>query len=400
MLSRLLFRSKNKPEEESTAQIRFPFYVKAPLVLIGLFLLFHILFLLQDVLIPISFALLIAILLNPLVNRLNRMGASRVLSIGIGLLLAILIFGSLLAFLSVQVSSFSDMAPELEEKGTKIWFDVRNWIRSTFGLSLVEQKQIMDQGLDQGKSIIGNTLKSILSFIGTLVLLPIYIFLILYYKPMFINFFYEVFDYKHSDRVSEVLSETKSAVQSYIQGLMIETGIVAVLNSAALLIIGVEYAVLLGVIGALLNLIPYIGGLIAIALPVLMSLVTGDGMSYTTPLYIVGSYALIQFLDNNIIVPRIVSSKVEVNALVSLVVVLLGGALWGAAGMFLSIPFVAILKIIFDRIDELQPWGMLLGTKMNPDFSLEDIGTAGAEQKSALNDSAEDPEISLSDLKK
>jgi predicted PurR-regulated permease PerM len=400
MLSRLLFRSKAKPEEETTAQIRFPFYVKAPLVLIGLFLLFHILFLLQDVLIPISFALLIAILLNPLVNRLNRMGASRVLSIGISLLLAIVIFGSLIAFLSLQVSSFSEMAPELEEKGTKIWYEARNWIRSTFGLSLVEQKKIMDQGLDQGKSLLGNTLMSILSFIGTLVLLPIYIFLILYYKPMFINFFYEVFGYKHSDRVSEVLTETKSAVQSYIQGLMIETGIVGVLNSAALLVIGVEYAVLLGVIGALLNLIPYIGGLIAIALPVLMSLVSGDGMSYTTPLYIVGAYALIQFVDNNIIVPRIVSSKVEVNALVSLVVVLLGGALWGAAGMFLSIPFVAILKIIFDRIDELQPWGMLLGTKMNPDFSLEDIGTAQAEQKSALNDSAEDPEISFSDLKK
>jgi predicted PurR-regulated permease PerM len=400
MLSRLLFRSKAKPEEETTAQIRFPFYVKAPLVLIGLFLLFHILFLLQDVLIPISFALLIAILLNPLVNRLNRMGASRVLSIGISLLLAIVIFGSLIAFLSLQVSSFSEMAPELEEKGTKIWYEARNWIRSTFGLSLVEQKKIMDQGLDQGKSLLGNTLMSILSFIGTLVLLPIYIFLILYYKPMFINFFYEVFGYKHSDRVSEVLTETKSAVQSYIQGLMIETGIVGVLNSAALLVIGVEYAVLLGVIGALLNLIPYIGGLIAIALPVLMSLVSGDGMSYTTPLYIVGAYALIQFVDNNIIVPRIVSSKVEVNALVSLVVVLLGGALWGAAGMFLSIPFVAILKIIFDRIDELQPWGMLLGTKMNPDFSLEDIGTAQAEQKSALNDSAEDPEISFSDLNK
>ena len=116
-------------------------------------------------------------------------------------------------------------------------------------------------------------------------------------------------------------------------------------------------------------MIPYVGGLIAIALPVLISMVTKDPLNYTTPLVIIAAYIVIQFIDNNIIVPRVVSSKVEVNAFVSIVIVLLGGALWGISGMFLSIPFVAILKIIFDRVNELKPWGMLLGTKMNPDFS-------------------------------
>ncbi len=146
---------------------------------------------------------------------------------------------------------------------------------------------------------------------------------------------------------------------------MIETSIIAALNSAALLILGVKYGLLLGVIGAILNLIPYIGGLIAIILPVLISFITKDGI--TTPLLIVGAYMLIQFADNNIIVPRIVSSKVSVNALISILIVLLGGTLWGVSGMFLSIPFVAVLKIIFDRIDELKPWGKLLGDKMPED---------------------------------
>ena len=142
-------------------------------------------------------------------------------------------------------------------------------------------------------------------------------------------------------------------------GLMLEALIVATLNSAALLILGVKYAVLFGVIGALLNMIPYIGGIVAIALPVLMATVTENG--YTTQLWIVVAYLIIQFIDNNILVPRIVSSKVEINALISIVVVLLGGALWGVSGMFLSIPFTAILKIIFDRIPDLKPWGKLLG---------------------------------------
>jgi predicted PurR-regulated permease PerM len=129
-----------------------------------------------------------------------------------------------------------------------------------------------------------------------------------------------------------------------------------------LLLLKVEYAVLLGVIGAILNMIPYIGGIIAIALPVLMATVTKDGFS--TQLGVIIAYAIIQFIDNNILVPRIVSSKVQINALFSILVVLLGGELWGVSGMFLSIPFVAILKIIFDRIDELKPWGKLLGDEV------------------------------------
>ncbi len=397
MLSRLFSGKKEKSPE---TQASMPFLIKATMVLLGLYLVCQILVALEDVLVPLAFALLISILLNPVVNKLVKWKFHRVLSIGIALLLAIVLFGSLIAFLSVQFSSFSDLIPQLEQRVEVIWGDLQNWVRSNFGLSKIEQKDIVEEGLDKGKSIVGDTLMSLMSFVSTLVLLPIYIFLILYYKPMFINFFYEVFDYKHSQRVSEVLSETKSAVQSYIQGLMIETCIVGVLNSVALLLLGVPYAVLLGVVGALLNLIPYVGGLVAIALPVLLSLVTEDGLSYTTPLLIVASYSVIQFIDNNIIVPRVVSSKVEVNALISIIVVLLGGSLWGMAGMFLSIPFVAILKIIFDRIDELQPWGMLLGTKMNEEFSLEDLGAKGAELKSALSESSEDPEISLSDIKK
>ncbi|MNL62229.1 hypothetical protein D3C87_1862320 [compost metagenome] len=76
---------------------------------------------------------------------------------------------------------------------------------------------------------------------------------------------------------------------------------------------------------------------------------------------IIAAYSVIQFLDNNIFVPRIVSSKVQINALISIIIVLLGAALWGIPGMFLSIPFIAVLKIIFDRITGLKPWGKLLG---------------------------------------
>jgi predicted PurR-regulated permease PerM len=184
----------------------------------------------------------------------------------------------------------------------------------------------------------------------------------LYYKPLILDFLFQVFKEEHSLRVAEILSETKAAVQSFMVGLLIETTIVCILNSGALLILDVPSAIVIGVIGGILNILPYIGGIVATALPVLMVTITKEG--YTTQLLVIGAYLVIQFIDNNILVPRIVSKKVQINALISIVVVLLGGLLWGTPGMFLAIPFIGVLKIVFDRVEDLKPWGRLLGDEV------------------------------------
>ncbi len=218
---------------------------------------------------------------------------------------------------------------------------------------------MINEALASGQSMLGKTVGTVLGTMAVVFLLPVYIFFMLLYKTLILNFLYEVFAEENSNKVSEVLKETKTAIQSYIVGLLIEMIIVAAMNSGALLLLGIKYSILIGCIGAILNIIPYLGGIVAIALPVLMATVTKDG--YSTQLGVIAAYAIIQFIDNHILVPRIVSSQVEINALVSIVVVLLGNALWGVSGMFLSIPFVAVIKIIFDRIQTLKPWGKLLG---------------------------------------
>jgi predicted PurR-regulated permease PerM len=138
----------------------------------------------------------------------------------------------------------------------------------------------------------------------------------------------------------------------------------ATLETVSLLMLGIEYAVFLGIIGALLNVIPYIGGLVAVALPMIVALATETSPIYA--LYILVIYYLIQLIDNNYIVPKIVASKVKINALFSIIVVLAGNALWGIPGMFLSIPLLAIVKLIFEQIESLKPWGYLLGDTMPP----------------------------------
>jgi predicted PurR-regulated permease PerM len=336
-----------------------PFYIQSTAVLFGLVLLVYVLIQLAEILVPLAFAAFLAVLLNPLCNRLQRYKTPKGISIAIAMLVMILCVATVFYFLSTQIIQFGDSLPMLQKKFEEITIDLKNWIQGTFGVEITKQEQMLKDALNNSQAILGRTVNSVLGTLAIVFLLPVYIFLMLFYKALILNFLYEVFSEENSKKVSDVLSETKTAIQSYIVGLLIEMIIVAAMNSTALILLGVKYGILIGCIGAILNLIPYLGGIIAIALPVLMATVTKDG--YSTQLGVIVAYIVIQFIDNNILVPRIVSSKVQINALMSIIVVLLGNALWGLSGMFLSIPFVAVVKIVFDRIDDLKPWGKLLG---------------------------------------
>lgn len=336
-----------------------PFYIQATAVLFGLVLMVYCLGILADILVPLAFAAFLSVLLNPLASRIEKMKVPKALAIGLTMLIAILVVIGVFYFLSTQIVQFGDSLPMLKQKMGEITITLKQWINTTFGVAVSKQDQMVKEALGNSQSMLGKTLGGLLGTLAIVFLLPVYVFFMLLYKTLILNFLYEVFAEENSTKVSEVLRETKSAIQSYIVGLLIEMLIVAVMNSTALVLLGVKYGILIGCIGAILNLIPYLGGIVAIALPVLMATVTKDGFS--TQLGVIGAYIVIQFIDNNILVPRIVSSKVQINALMSIIVVLLGNQLWGLSGMFLSIPFVAVLKIIFDRIDDLKPWGKLLG---------------------------------------
>lgn len=341
---------------------QYPFYLKSTVILFGLILLTYALINLRDILVPVAFAVIIAILLNPFVNRLRKRNISHPVAISLAMLLAIIVFVSILYFLSSQIIGFGDNLPLLKIKFAAILHQLQEWVQAKFGMAINKQVQLLNEALDNSKALVGKTVGTAVGTLSVIFLLPVYIFLLLYYKALILNFLYEIFAEENTRQVGEILNQTKMAIQSYMVGLLLEALVVAFLNSVALMILGLDYAILIGVIGAILNMIPYIGGIIAIAIPVLLATVTKDG--YSTQLGIIIAYAIIQFIDNNILVPRIVSSKVQINALFSIIVVLLGGALWGVSGMFLSIPAVAILKIIFDRIDDLKPWGRLLGDEV------------------------------------
>jgi predicted PurR-regulated permease PerM len=363
------------------ASIKIPFYARAALIFISAFALVFTLHIGQDIIVPLIYATIIAILLNPMVNFLMRRKINQLVSISIAVTLAVVVVLSVLYVLSSQLSMFSESYPELKAKFTTTSADFIRWISQTFNIRVSKinawTKETQSNAIDD--FALGESITEVGQVIMVLLLLPVYLFMILYYKTLLVEFIRRLFRTEHQEVLSKILTSTKKIIQTYLVGLFFELIIVAALNAAGLLLLGIQYAIILGIIGAILNLIPYIGGMIAIALPMIIAFVTKD--SLTSPILVFFVYLFIQFIDNNFIIPKIVASRVRINALISVIVVLIGGAIWGISGMFLSIPLIAIIKVVCDHIDVLKPWGFLLGdiVPTTPKFSfIKKKATAGA----------------------
>jgi predicted PurR-regulated permease PerM len=351
-----------------TKDLKFPFFVKASLFFIGAFAFISMLYIGRAIILPLIFATIIAIVLHPVVNLLTRLKINRVVAIIITLIISILVILAFGLFLFSQGVRFSDSWPKMVLKLDSYLNEVITWASGYFDVSpqkiLAWIAKTKSELINTSGSAIGNTLVNVGNGLVVILLIPVYIFMMLFYQPLLIEFFRRAFGVDNRTEVSLIIRQIKTVIQKYLSGLFIEAVIVAALNTAALLILGIEYAVLLGILGALLNVIPYLGGLVAVAMPMMVALVTKDSVWF--PLYVMAAYYFIQLIDNNYIVPKIVASKVKINALVSIVVVLAFGALWGIPGMFISIPLTAIVKLIFDHIEPLKPWGFLLGDTMPP----------------------------------
>ncbi|MGZ5133735.1 MAG: AI-2E family transporter [Flavitalea sp.] len=348
----------NKPQGNCMQLSAPPFYFRVSLILLMLFLIALALYYGGDIIIPFAFATLLAILLMPFNNLLERKKVSRPTAIFISLAISFLFIFGLIYFLSIQILAFFDDIPVIRERINELIYSLQRWLHQRFGLSMREQTEYINTAKDNGSGIVGDTFSSITGIFLGLTLLPIYAFLILYYRDMLKKFILALFKDKNRETVEEVLRESKGVVQNYMVGLLIEMGIVAVINFLGFAIIGIQYAVFLAVFAAILNLIPYIGMLIASIFCCLVTLTTSDNT--TDALWTLVVLWIVQFFDNNIIMPRVVGSKVKINAMITILGVLIGGALCGIPGMFLSIPGIAILKVIFERVDDLKPWGMLL----------------------------------------
>lgn len=346
-----------------------PFYVKLSLNLITIALICLCIYLAADIVMPIFFSIVLAILLVPVENWLTSKKMSRVAAMLISIFLVLLFIMGIIYFLSAQVANFIGDLPKIKEQLNGHRHAVQQWISRTFHFTYKEQDKAIAVATDNmkasgaGTSVVGATAMSAIGSLVYIILLPLYTFLIMYYRGLIRKFLIDSFSEKHKDSVQEVLAESKTIVQGYMVGLLIEMAIVTTLNAIGFFIVGIDYAIFLAVLVAILNMIPYVGMLVAAILCLLITLSSTNDVADV--LWVALVLAVVQAVDNNFLMPYVVSSKVRINALVSIIGVLVGGALAGVSGMFLSIPGVAVLKTIFERVDGLKQWGMLMGDDLS-----------------------------------
>jgi predicted PurR-regulated permease PerM len=340
-----------------------PLTVRRAIEIMGLFFLGWMIVLGRGILAPLLMAFFLSIMLLPIYRFLRGKKIPEALAIGISLLALIVVVGLIVWFFSSQISSLVADFPTIQENVKNHLKALSAWIESISPFSTEEQTGFISEQSNNILNYVGNMLSgAALSITGLFVflgLLPIYIFLLLFYKNLLLRFVFFWFPEEQHERVEGTMREMEVIIKSYLFGLLIQVSYMTVLLGGILLIIGIKHALLIGVIFAFLNLIPYVGALLGNIIGVLLTLASSSEL--WPILTVLGVIAGVQFLDNNILMPRIVGSKVKINALATIVGVIIGGEIAGVAGMFLSLPIIAVLKVIFDRTEDFKQWGVLFG---------------------------------------
>jgi predicted PurR-regulated permease PerM len=346
-----------------------PVYMKISFNLITIALLAAALYFGRMILLPFFFAVLLATLLHPVVTFLTKRKLDRVVAILVSIVLSLVLIGTVLYFLSTQIGSFLDDIPTLKARLKEVMQSAKQWVQVNFNIAIREQNKYLNETTekmtDQSPGIVQQTVITLRGILSYVVFLPVYTFLILYHKSLIKRFLTEVFKRSEEDKIAEVLDESQAICQQYVSGMLIELIIVFTLNSAGFLILGIKYPIFLALIAALLNIIPYIGMLIANIFCVMITLVSSDpGINV---LWVFGVLGVVQIIDNNILMPWIVGSKVKINALAIILGVVIAGTLCGVPGMFLAIPGLALMKVVFERVNALKPWAILLSDETTED---------------------------------
>jgi len=342
--------------------VKLAFYARVALVLHGIALVLLTMYLGRTIVIPLFFAFLIAILLEPLVKWFEKIHIPRALAAIFSLLIFIIVIGGMIYFFSSQVARFSKDLPNLEQKIADKFQSFRQWLSDEYHVNDDKQLQYIEKSANgMAGSVAGRlatTFVGIAEFIILTIFFLVFTFFMLYHRRLLVSFLIAVFSKNHDKKVRAVISQIRDVVKSYVLGLLTEMAVLIVLIFTTLWFLGIKYALLMSVMAAVLNIIPYLGIYTAAAVSVLITLANGTSANVITIIIV---FLVAHFVDANIILPRIVGGRVKLNPFITIIAVLVGHLLWGIPGMFLFIPLTAIIRIISEEVDEMKPWAILIG---------------------------------------
>lgn len=336
--------------------------VKIAANLLMLVLIVLICYSLQSIIVPILFAIILSVLMLPICERFEKWGINRAFSSLFTLLLFILMVIGLGYLIVSQTINIGQDASDIVNKIRTLGLRILEWTSDKFHMSRNELIQRAESELANSASSIGSYITGLINSIGNSlsfgILVPIMIFFFLYYREFFKEFFFRVFSTTPREEIEKVLHKIYDVLQNYLVGLITVMGIIGVLNTIGLMILGIQYAWFFGALAAILTIFPYIGIFIGSLIPALFALATKDSAWYAAGVIL--WFQAVQTLEGNFITPKVVGGKANLNPLVSLLSFFLGGMLFGIPGMILALPLMAILKVIFDSTSGTKAYGFLL----------------------------------------
>lgn len=313
--------------------------------------------------IPLSFSFLIGFILFPICRWMEQKGVNRGLAVAVPTTTVFLVLGGMGYMLINQLLDFSYNWGNIKEKTTAIVQTLSYYIADKLGLSAERQLEILQNLVDNAGNkvfnLLGSTVSSFSDGFYFLIMIPIFSSLILFYRHKLVNALYGLFPAENRKAIYEVLTETIHTYYNFIKGMALVYLLVGILNSIGLALIGIPHPIFFGSIAAVLTFIPYVGIMIASLLPITVAWATYNDIWY--PIAVILVFAVVQFLEAYLIFPFAVGKNLKINTLTVFVMIVLGGMLWGAAGMILFIPMVSILKLIADKSPNLKYLSELLG---------------------------------------
>lgn len=317
---------------------------------------------LKIIVVPLLFSLIFAVMLYPFCRKLEYIGLSKGLAAFAAVLITSMLFGIVLYFVYNQVIRFTEQGPQFLAKASELYDKFQGSIADMFGVRRGNQSHLQQQLAklaNNTEMLVSSVIGFLSGFITDVTLIPLYVFFLLYFRDFFLEFFYKIIPSSDKEVIDLTMNQIYDVILNWMRGILIVIVIVGILNSVGLMILGIEYPFFFGFLASFLALIPYVGILIGSLLPALLALITKD--SYWYAVGVVGIFWFIQILEGNLITPYIVGKNVSLNPLIAIFTLLLFGKIWGIAGLVLALPVTAILKVVFDSVPMLKPYGFLLG---------------------------------------
>jgi len=343
--------------------------------LASLFGLFAVLVLAKAVLIPIAFAFLIAFILFPLARKFESHGINEIVSAFLSILTLFLIIGGGIFLFSNQLIHLSDNLTDFKDKIIDIFADATIYINKNIGFIPQLEKgelflKLKDWLSQSAGALLSQTFSGTAGFFFGLMTSVIFTFLILIYRKGLVRAFVSFYPQENREKAFKMFKSVQKVGQQYLFGMLVIVLILGFVNSIGLWIIGIDNPFLFGFLAAVLALIPYAGTILGAVIPILYSFLFYD--SIWMPITIGIFFWLVQLIESNFLTPKIVGGNLKINALSSILCIIIGASVWGIAGMILFLPFTAMLKVVCEEYEELKPVALLIGEQKSSTKNVRD----------------------------